>query len=64
MITVLNLVFPIIKAYLDTVRNQMMAAISQFKDPEHRKAILREIEFERERKNALNSQAAQLDKQV
>ncbi|XP_046446473.1 histone-lysine N-methyltransferase, H3 lysine-79 specific-like isoform X2 [Daphnia pulex] len=53
-----------LQAYLDTIRNQMMAALSQFKDPEHRKAILREIEFERERKNALNSQAAQLDKQV
>lgn len=50
--------------YLDTVRNQMMAAISKFKDPEYRKTILREIEFERERKNALSSQAAQLDKQV
>ena len=49
---------------MDTVRNQMMAAISQFKDPEYRRTILREIEFERERNNALNSQAAQLDKQV
>ena len=49
---------------MDTVRNQMMAAISQFKDPEYRRTILREIVFERERNNALNSQAAQLDKQV
>ncbi|KAI9565726.1 putative histone-lysine N-methyltransferase [Daphnia sinensis] len=53
-----------LQVYLDTVRNQMMAAISKFKDPEYRKTILREIEFERERKNALSSQAAQLDKQV
>ncbi|KAI9552879.1 hypothetical protein GHT06_020763 [Daphnia sinensis] len=54
----------VLQVYLDNVCNQMMSAISQLKDHENHKAIVREIEIERDRKIKLNLQASLLEKQI
>ena len=52
------------QVYLDTVRDQLLGYMEQFKDRRYAESIKRDIELERERKNSLSLQAAQLDQQV
>ena len=42
----------------------MMSAIAQFKSPDYRQTVQKQMEEERERKKLLTNQAAKLEKQV
>lgn len=53
-----------LQVLLDVYRTQMMNAIAQFKSPEYRQNVQRQIQEEHERQSKLKSQAAQLEKQV
>ena len=50
--------------YLDTIRNEMTAAISMLKDGEYRRHLTNEIEIQRKLKIKMSLQAAELDKEV
>lgn len=54
----------LLQVLLDTIRNQMMGHLNNFKNPEYRRHVMRQIELEREQQAYLSSQAAQLEKQV
>ena len=49
---------------MDTIRSQMMEAVSLLKDEKYRRSLMNEIESERERRNRLSLQASELDKEV
>ena len=53
-----------LQVLLEVYKNQMMAAVNQFKSTEYRQSIQRQIDAERERQCNLTSKAAQLEKQV
>ena len=53
-----------LQVLLDVYRTQMMTAIAQYKSPDYKQKVQRQVQAERERQESLTLRAAQLEKQV